>query len=271
MKSAGRLSAKARGASLTPSDASARWQLTGWPPDATACRVAPLAPGWYETGVETAKLSQYLEPTWFLDFDSPEVSEFAKRIAAGASGPRAQAIALFYAVRDSIRYDPYTFSIDREHYRSSWATRIDRSFCVPKAVLLASAGRALGIPSRLGFADVRNHLATPKFLELIGSDLFVFHGYAEFYLDSSWVKATPAFNKTLCERFDVPPLEFDGINDALFQPFDNQGRRHMEYVNDRGTHPDLPFDEMLRALGEAYGNLGTRFVHDEKDAPFHDD
>jgi transglutaminase-like putative cysteine protease len=230
-----------------------------------------LAPGWYETGVDSATLSQYSEPTWFLDFESPAVQEFAKRVAAGASGPRAQATALFYAVRDSIRYDPYTFSIDREHYRSSWATRIDRSFCVPKAVLLASAGRALGIPSRLGFADVRNHLATPKFLELLGSDLFVFHGYAEFYLDSSWVKATPAFNKTLCERFDVPPLEFDGVNDALFQPFDNKGRRHMEYVNDRGTHPDLPFDEMLRALGEAYGNLGTRFGHDEKDAPFHDD
>jgi hypothetical protein len=107
--------------------------------------------------------------------------------------------------------------------------------------------------------------------ELLGSDLFVFHGYAEFYLDSRWVKATPAFNKTLCERFDVPPLEFDGVNDALFQPFDNNGRQHMEYVNDRGTFADLPFDEMLRTLGEAYGNIGARSGHSEKDAPFHDD
>jgi transglutaminase-like putative cysteine protease len=221
--------------------------------------------------VESAELSQYLEPTWFLDFDSPAVQEFAKRVAGGASGPRAQATALFYAVRDSIRYDPYTLSIDREHYRSSWATRIDRSFCIPKAVLLASAGRAVGIPSRLGFADVRNHLATPKFLKLIGTDLFVFHGYTEFYLDSKWVKATPAFNKTLCERFDVPPLEFDGTSDALFQPFDNKGRQHMEYVNDRGTYPDLPFDEMLRTLREVYGNLGARFSPNEEDALFHDD
>ena len=141
--------------------------------------------------MELAKLSQYLEPTWFLDFESPEVSEFAKRTTAEASEPRAQAIALFYAVRDSIRYDPYTFSIDREHYRSSWATRIDRSFCVPKAVLLASAGRAVGIPSRLGFADVRNHLATPKFLELLCSDLFVFHGYAAFYLCLLYTSPSP--------------------------------------------------------------------------------
>jgi transglutaminase-like putative cysteine protease len=230
-----------------------------------AGRVASLALGWYETGVDSATLSQYSEPTWFLDFESPAVQEFAKRVAAGASEPRAQATALFYAVRDSIRYDPYTFSIDREHYRSSWAARIDRSFCVPKAVLLASAGRAVGIPSRLGFADVRNHLATPKFLELLGSDLFVFHGYAEFYLDSRWVKATPAFDKTLCEYFDVPPLEFDGVNDAVFQPFDNKGRQHMEYVNDRGTYPDLPFDEMLRTLNEVYGDFETRFGSNKKD------
>jgi transglutaminase-like putative cysteine protease len=230
-----------------------------------------LAPAWYEAGVASEDLSQYLQPTWFLDFDSPAVGEFAKRVAAGASGQRAQAIALFYAVRDSIRYDPYAFSIDRDHYRSSWATQIDRSFCVPKAILLASAGRAVGIPSRLGFADVRNHLATPKLLERLGSDLFVFHGYVEFYLDSKWVKATPAFDKSLCERFDVLPLEFDGVSDAQFQPFDAKGRRHMEYVEDRGTYPDLPFDEMLRALGEAYGELGTRSRPDERDALFHDD
>jgi len=219
--------------------------------------------------VESEGLEEYLRPTWFLDSESPEVREFAERNAAGADGPCARAVALFYAVRDGIRYDPYTFSIDRHCYRSSWATGLERSFCVPKAVLLASAGRALGIPSRLGFADVRNHLATPKLLERLGSDLFVFHGYAEFYLDSRWVKATPAFDKALCERFDVPPLEFDGARDALFQPFDNRGRRHMEYVRDRGTHADLPFDEMLRALREAYGHLETRLGSVPDDAPFH--
>jgi transglutaminase-like putative cysteine protease len=239
--------------------------------DALARRIASLARAWYEAAVASEHLSQYLEPTWFLDCDSPAVQEFTKRVAAGASGPRAQAIALFYAVRDSILYDPYTFSIDREHYRSSRVTQIERSFCVPKAILLASAGRALGIPSRLGFADVRNHLATPKLLELLGSDLFVFHGYVEFYLDSRWVKATPAFNETLCERFGVLPLEFDGVSDALFQPFDAKGRQYMEYLEDRGTYPDLPFDEMLRALGEVYGKLGKRLNPEERDAPFHDE
>ncbi len=47
--------------------------------------------------------------------------------------------------------------------------------------------------------------------------------------------------------------------------------QHMEHVNDRGTHPDLPFDEMLRALSEVYGNLGTRLGSDEKDSLFHND
>ncbi len=221
--------------------------------------------------MDLAELDEFLRPTWFLDCDSPEVRAFAQRATARVEGPRARAVALFYAVRDGIRYDPYTFSSDRSAYRSSRAATAERSFCVPKAVLLASAARALGIASRLGFADVRNHLATPKFLELLGSDLFVFHGYAEFYLGSRWVKATPAFDAALCERFDVAPLEFDGMRDALFQPFDNRGRKHMEYVADRGTHADLPFDEMLRALREAYGNLEPRLSAVEEDAPLHAD
>ena len=28
----------------------------------------------------------------------------------------------------------------------------------------------------------------------MGTDLFVYHGYAELFLDGKWVKATPAFN-----------------------------------------------------------------------------
>lgn len=91
----------------------------------------------------------------------------------------------------------------------------------------------------------------------MGTDLFVYHGYAELCLDGRWVKATPAFNRTLCERFDVEPLAFDGIDDALLQQLDRSGNRYMEYVNDRGTRSDLPLEEIRGAFASHYPHLMT--------------
>ena len=64
----------------------------------------------------------------------------------------------------------------------------------------------------------------------MGTDLFVYHGYTDLCLDGKWVKATPAFNLALCTRFRVKPLEFDGRDDSIFHPFDEDDRRHMEYL-----------------------------------------
>lgn len=203
-------------------------------------------------------LAACLAPTPFLDCQTPEVRAFAARVTAGAGTPRARAIALYYAVRDGIRYDPYSVQADPQAYRASRIVQAPAAFCVPKAILLAAAARAAGIPARVGFADVRNHLASEKLRTRMGTDLFVFHGYADLYLDGAWRKATPAFNRELCGRFGVPPLEFDGVADALLHAFDAAGRRHMEYVRDRGVFLDLPFDEMLSAFREVYGDAEAR-------------
>jgi transglutaminase-like putative cysteine protease len=206
-------------------------------------------------GPSPASDPAYLRPTWFLDSDHPEVKGFAQRATDSARDDAEQAVRLFYAVRDRIRYDPYTSNLEPETFKASVIVGRKASFCVPKAILLAASARALGIPSRLGFADVRNHLATRRLLRILGTDLFVFHGYTELFLESRWVKATPTFNLSLCERFGVKPLEFDGCHDAMLHPFDREGRRHMEYVLDRGRHADLPVDEMTRTLREAYPHL----------------
>ncbi len=110
--------------------------------------------------------------------------------------------------------------------------------------MLAAAARATGIPARLGFADVRNHLTSDKLRRVLGSDLFVFHGYTELHLKGRWVKATPAFNRGLCEKIGIAPLEFDGESDSVYQPLDLSGRRHMEYVRQRGVRLDIPCEEI---------------------------
>ena len=67
---------------------------------------------------------------------------------------------------------------------------------------------------------------------------------AELHLGGRWVKATPAFNRELCDKVGIAPLEFDGERDSLFQPLDLEGRRHMEYVRDRGVFADLPLEQI---------------------------
>lgn len=201
---------------------------------------------------------RFVMPSRFVDSDSPEVQEFAaaalRDLPPGASS-RDKAIRLFDAVRDGIRYDPYCFALDEDSYRASRIAGQEAAFCVPKAILLAACLRAAGIPAALGFADVRNHLNTPKLQELMGTDLFIYHGYVQLWLDGAPFKVTPAFNIELCERFGVKPLVFDGYHDALFHEYDEKNHRHMEYVNDRGLFFDAPMDEFLKAFSETYPAL----------------
>lgn len=196
-----------------------------------------------------------LAPTPFIDADHPAVIAYARAAAGGAADPRERAVRLYLAVRDDVYYDPYGLDLTVEGLRASTTLARRRGWCVAKAILLAACARAEGIPARLAFADVRNHLNTAKLRAAMGTDVFAFHGNTELHLGGRWVKATPAFNRALCERFGVAPLEFDGIHDSVFQPFDGEGKEYMEYLRDHGRHADLPLANLRRAFEDAYPSL----------------
>ena len=200
-------------------------------------------------------MREYLEPGRFIDSDHPALVEFAERARGRSRDPRQQAICLYQAVRDEIRYNPYAFSRDPLSLKASQALLDGESYCVPKANLLAACARHCGIPARIGLADVRNHLSTPRLLELLRSEVFAMHGYTELYLDGRWVKATPAFNTALCRVFKVAPLEFDGIHDSVFHPYNAQGERYMEYLQDHGQFADLPESLFFGHLARCYPHL----------------
>lgn len=201
----------------------------------------------------TDQFALYLRPTAIIDSDHPSLRGYAKNVIGTHTDPLEISVKLYLAVRDGIRYDPYVPFYLPVHYRASSVLQRGRSFCVPKASLLCALGRACGIPSRVGFADVRNHLATRQLLDFLGTDLFAYHGFVEFYLQGKWVKATPAFNRELCERHHVAPLEFTGREDSLFQPFNSQNQKFMEYVEYHGTYPDIPVAEIVAAWEKTYG------------------
>ena len=200
-------------------------------------------------------LRLFLSPAEFIDSDHPALHAEARKTAAGAAGAVDAARRLYLFVRDAIRYDPYVDYTDPETFRASRVLAAGRGYCVGKASLYCALARAAGIPARLGLADVKNHLATPKLLEEVGTDVFAFHGYTELFLDGAWVKATPTFNDTLCAKLGVVPLAFDGRSDALLQAHDGEGRRFMTYVVEHGAFFDVPVKYLIAEMSRLYPKM----------------
>ena len=197
-------------------------------------------------------MEEYLNPTYYIDSDHPIVAEFANQNCGSGVTRIEKAVQLYYAVRDGIRYNPYSMEPGKESMKASSVLDRGQGYCVAKAVLLAACARSQKIPARLGFADVNNHLNTKRLKELMGTDVFVYHGYTELFLNNKWVKATPAFNLELCNNFNVKPLEFDGTKDSIFHPFDKSGNKHMEYIKDHGSFADLPWETILAGMKKSY-------------------
>jgi transglutaminase-like putative cysteine protease len=195
---------------------------------------------------------EYVQPSATIDSRNRTVSAFARANVGNTRDSRQKAIRLYYAVRDGIRYDPYSIELTVKGLKASHTLATGRGWCVPKAILLAACCRATGIPARLGFADVQNHLSTARMREAMKTDVFYWHGYTDIYIGGIWVKATPAFNIELCERFRIRPLDFDGRSDAIYHPLDLNGNRHMEYLHYRGVFTDVPIDQIIETFQREY-------------------
>jgi transglutaminase-like putative cysteine protease len=212
----------------------------------------------------------YLSPAEYVDCDHASIRRHAENLTSQVDSSAERARILYDAVRDEIRYDPYVDYTSREVFRASSVLASGRGYCVGKAALYVALCRAAGVPARVGLSDVRNHLATPRLLEAVGSDVFSYHGYAEIHLDGRWLKATPTFNTSLCAKLGVAPLAFDGTADALLQTFDGQGRVFMEYIVDHGTFFDVPakfvMSEMMRLYPALCGSADYRGGDMEREA-----
>lgn len=195
-----------------------------------------------------------LLPGALIDSAHPDVRAFTHRVLADASDldARERAVRLYYAVRDGFRYDPYTVDLSPDGMRASRVLEQGHGWCINKAALLAAACRVAGVPARVGFADVRNHLSTERMRKVMDTDVFHWHGYTSIQLDGRWLKATPAFNLSLCERFRLQPLEFDGTQDSIYHPFDLSGQRHMEYLLFRGEYADVPLERIRADFARLY-------------------
>jgi len=207
---------------------------------------------------------KYLKPTPVIDCGHKTVQEKANEVTKGQQGVIGKASRLFYFVRDGIKYNPYLPRYLPEHFRASNTLSRGEGFCVQKAVLLVALCRAIGIPARLRFAIIRNHLLPEKVAELLNTNILPDHGYTELYINDKWVKATPTFDLQICQKNQIIPVEFDGINDAKFHPHTQDGRFHIEYVLDRGPFADIPLHEIRKWLLPVLKPEGKRLILGEE-------
>ncbi|WP_416899264.1 MAG: transglutaminase domain-containing protein [Minwuia sp.] len=206
----------------------------------------------------TEDLTAFLTPGPTVESGHPDIVAFARANHDPDASIREKAVQIYYAVRDGFRYDPYTSALDVEGLRATRVLAEGRGWCVSKAILMAAACRAAGVPARLGFADVRNHMSTEKMRERMKTDIFYWHGYTSTLIDGQWIKSTPAFNVELCDRFGLKPLEWDGTADSIYHPIDKAGNRHMEYLNYRGEFAEPPLDRMIATFVEHYPHWRDR-------------
>lgn len=215
--------------------------------------------------MDLSSIEHFSQSAYFIDSDHPNVKAYANQVIQGIDNPRDQAVALYNDVRDSYLYNPYEISLQPRHSKASGILAREKKsgHCIDKAIILCALGRAVDIPTRLHFANVKNHIATEKLEEYLGTDILVFHGYMEFYLDGQWVKCTPAFNKSLCDKLNVATLEFDGVNDSIFQEYDRSGADFMEYLHDYGVFHDFPLDMFEKEIRIHYRKVFERLEKED--------
>ncbi|MFH1437107.1 MAG: transglutaminase family protein [Pseudomonadota bacterium] len=199
------------------------------------------------------QMNSSLASTEVIESDHPQILELARNVAGSAQSSFERARELFYFVRETVKYNPFSPFFLKDHYRTTSILDLGRGYCVQKAVVLVTLARALGIPAQLVFADIRNYKASSRMVRLMGTNLFAWHGYASLRLGGKWVKVAPIFEQKLCEENGFPVVEFDGENDAVFPALHGSGGKFVEYVKHHGSFDDLPLDLILQAWDEVYG------------------
>ncbi|MHA2127699.1 MAG: transglutaminase-like domain-containing protein [Promethearchaeota archaeon] len=196
-------------------------------------------------------MEEYLQPSEFFDFESEVVSQNALEITKNLKTEKEKAIALFYWVRDNIKYNMRTYIPQiKDNFKASVTLQ---GFCVSKSILLSSLARAVGIPARIHLVDLINHKISQKIIDQMGHNVMYYHGYSELHLNGKWVKLTPSFDTpTAIKGKFLPMCEFDGECDAVFPKYDDEGNKFGEYLKDRGVHADLPLDDIAKVFTEKY-------------------
>ncbi len=197
-------------------------------------------------------MNQYLQATYFFDYENDKIQNLIQELKDSKYSDREKAVACYLKIRDGWRYNAYNIYLNKDKWRASDIAERKEAHCIDKSVLLIACLRGLGIPARIQLAKVKNHIAVETLVEKLGTNELSPHGMVNIFLDGKWLKASPAFNAALCERCNVAPLDFDGVQDSIFQEYNRDGQEFMEYLEDYGHFADVPYEFILNNFKTHY-------------------
>lgn len=209
-------------------------------------------------------MQNYLQASLEIDCNHPTIMELSQKLTQNCRTESDKAVSLFKYVRDECHYNMYATTGEREAYLSSAILKSGQGWCLQKAILLASLGRAAGIPSRLILVSIRNHKSPPETVKLMGTNVFFPHAYNHFFLDGHWVKAAATFDREICQRIQVPTVEFDGIHDAILPGTDLNGQPYIDYLEEYGYFAEVPWETILQKSRQLYGDVAHRWLSTDK-------
>lgn len=199
-------------------------------------------------------LETYLAPDHLIQADAPEIAKIAREITVGATDNRDKATAIFYWVRDHIRY---CIEADRPALD---VLREGRGVCVTKALLHVALLRAAGVPARLGHADYRREALLPMFPSAYierQPEVYPLHTFAEVYLDGQWVTCDATVDREFGIDLGFPVNEFDGRQSTdTMVGSENEVRR---YSSPSGPEMMRLYQASLEAVDMTHEELRRQF------------
>ncbi len=210
-------------------------------------------------GIQDTRDMKYLEETYYFDYNTESIQNIIKDLKESTLTQKEKAKQLYLKIRDLWRYDPYLIHLTKEGYKASVIAEKNSGHCIDKSILLIACLRGLGIPARIHLAKVKNHIGVERLIEKFGTNELTPHGMVNIFLNDKWLKASPAFNKELCEKCNVEPLEFDGEQDSMFQEFNKEGSVFMEYLEDYGHFDDVPLGFIFNNMKEHYPEIVEKY------------
>lgn len=205
------------------------------------------------TGPIKHQKENYLSPAPGITSDDSYVLELAQTLTEGTQNDRERVVRLFEFVRDHIRYNLNAPFHKLAHYEAQNTLRRKEGFCIQKSSLLVTLARSIGIPSRLVFADIRNHLLPDHLIQFMGTDIVTYHCYVEWFLKDDWIKVAPSFDEKTCRENGFRLVIFDGYHDAVLPSEDLYGQPHITYLKQHGVYNGIPIEEILEAWKRFYG------------------
>lgn len=199
-------------------------------------------------------MQMYLQPTPFLNSRHPVIVKKAHELCGHLSASSEKARVLYHEVRDGCHYNMYRTSFNPDDYLASSILAQGEGFCLQKAILLSALARSAGIPARLCICAIRNHKAPPAAVRIMGDNVFFPHAYNQLYIDDRWVSAAATFDRSICERINVPVVNFDGSESVLLPAADLNGQPFIEYVEHYGSFADVPWQWIMETMPVYYGH-----------------